>query len=50
VAAKFDLRKNVSQLIEAYGIRSPTVREGNLDNSRVALPEGRASDRIGKTS
>jgi glycosyltransferase involved in cell wall biosynthesis len=50
VAAKFDLRKNVSQLIEAYGIRSPTVREGNLDNSKVALPEGRASDRIGKTS
>ena len=30
VAAKFDLRKNVSQLIEAYGIRSPTVREGSL--------------------
>jgi glycosyltransferase involved in cell wall biosynthesis len=28
VAAKFDLRRNVAQLIEAYSIRSPTVREG----------------------
>ncbi|HMG74669.1 MAG TPA: glycosyltransferase family 4 protein [Pyrinomonadaceae bacterium] len=28
VATKFDLRKNVAQLIDAYGIRSPTVREG----------------------
>jgi len=48
VAAKFDLRKNVSQLIKAYGIRSPTVREGHFP--QLALPDGRASDRIGKTS
>ena len=29
VAAKFDLRKNVSQLIEAYGIKGPKAKEAH---------------------
>ena len=45
VEAKFDLRKNVAQLIDSYGIvRSPTVREGHLNTGQPALACGQASD------
>ena len=45
VEAKFDLRKNVAQLIDSYGIvRSPTVREGHLHTGQPALACGQASD------
>ncbi len=49
VAAKFDLRKNMAQLIETYGITEQCL---TLDDQasvfQIALPDGRASDVIRK--
>lgn len=52
VSARFDLRKNVTQLINSYGIKqsvmSATVREDSL--SQVALPNAGVPDPIRKTA
>ncbi len=47
VKTKFDLRTNVSQLIESYGIEVSEARplgRATLASSNLALPDGRASD------
>jgi len=44
VAAKFNLRKNVAQLVASYGVSEARPREGKLRCDQVALPKGRASD------
>jgi glycosyltransferase involved in cell wall biosynthesis len=51
VAAKFDLRKNMAQLIEAYGITQPFRKPDRQGASvfQVALPDGRASETIRKS-
>lgn len=51
VVAKFDLRKNVAQLIEAYGIIQPCMKPDRQRASvfQVALPDGRNPDTIRKS-